>query len=73
MENLPGWTARLWRSVFSKVGRSQSWWFTVVIPSFGRWRPEDRKFKAILNSIASLRPAWATRDSVSRKIRGIQI
>jgi hypothetical protein len=52
MENLPGWTAGLWRSVFSKVGRSQSWWFTVVIPSFGRWRPEDRKFKAILNSIA---------------------
>lgn len=34
-----------------------------------RQRQEDHKFKAILGFIAILRPAWAMRDSVSRKRR----
>lgn len=38
-----------------------------VIPAFGRWTEKDPGFKVSLSYIVSLRPAWVTGDSVSKK------
>jgi hypothetical protein len=37
-------------------------------PILGRWRQEDREFKAILHYLVSLRLAWAIGDPVPQTI-----
>lgn len=40
-----------------------------MITSLGKWRKEALEFKISLKYIVSLRPAWATWDTVSRKLK----
>ena len=42
----------------SQVGHV--WWQTGMSSALQSWRREDQEFKAILDYIQSLQPAWAT-------------
>lgn len=43
------------------------WCFTRAIPVWRRLRQKDQKFKVNLSYVASWRPAWETRNFVSKK------
>lgn len=55
----------VWMSVLSNFGEKPELVVHTSNPVIQEM--EDQKFKVILNYTASLRPAWASRDSVSRK------
>lgn len=40
--------------------------YVPVIPALGKWREEGPEFKVTLGYTASSRPAWATRDRISK-------
>lgn len=42
-----------------------AWWCIPVMPAHGRETQKEKKFKAILGFMVSLRPVWAAQDLVS--------
>ena len=51
-------------------GLAWVYWYTPVIPAFGRKRQEDQKFQVSLSYIVSLRPACATEETSSKERKG---
>lgn len=47
-----------------KESLNPEWWYTPVIPALGRWRPEDREFKASPGCRENAKLAWAARELV---------
>lgn len=57
---------KIWCLVPS-LALKQAWCFTLAIPVCRRLRQRDQKFKVNLSYIASWRPAWETRNFVSKR------
>jgi hypothetical protein len=46
--------------------KGREWGYMPESPALGKWTQEDQEFKPSFSYIGSLRPAWATRDPVSK-------
>lgn len=45
------------------------WWHTSLFPVLRKWRQEGQEFKSVFGYISSLKPSWATKDSVSKTLK----